>query len=216
MFDYKRVLMAAGLALALMAANQAPFDGEVGSWIAGDLTIASPQADDMAGLEPPVLAEDPEILRQALLEPPAITVRGDAGSLHSLVSEARWHATSAEMDSQMECLALSVYWEAKGEPVEGQLAVAQVILNRVARGRFGDSICAVVKAPRQFSFVRGGQIARPIDGKAWAEARAIAWIALADAWKPVVGEATHFHATRVNPGWRMQRVAQIGNHIFYR
>lgn len=211
MTEPRRTLAAAALALVLVAADKAPFDGEIAAWIAD----ASATHDDMAGLEAPALVEDPEIARQAELAPPDFTTR-PAGTLAGLVREASWHAEALDMDRETECLALSVYWEAKGEPLEGQLAVAQVILNRVERGRFGDSICGVVKAPRQFSFVRGGTIARPVESKAWAEARAIAWIALADAWQPVVGEATHFHATRVNPGWRLQKVAQIGNHIFYR
>lgn len=216
MFDFRRIAAAAALALVLAAAGKAPFDGELAAWMAGDTAVASYTiANDSLAADAPALVEDPEIARMAELDPPEFVTLGSAGSLAALVHEASWVAGDAAMDRETECLALSVYWESKGEPLEGQLAVAQVILNRVERGRFGDSICGVVKAPGQFSFVRGGRIARPVESRSWAEARAIAAIALADAWKPVVGKATHFHATRVNPGWRMQRVAQIGNHIFY-
>ncbi|MFQ3665625.1 MAG: cell wall hydrolase, partial [Sphingomonadaceae bacterium] len=110
----------------------------------------------------------------------------------------------------------SIYWEAKGETLEGQLAVAEVILNRVEDRRFGENVCAVVTAPGQFSFVRGGEIPAPRNRAAYATARAIALIAMEEHWSPVVGEATHFHARYVNPGWRLKRVAQVGNHIFYR
>lgn len=120
------------------------------------------------------------------------------------------------MSADMNCLATAVYFESKGEPLDGQLAVAQVIMNRVESGRFGRTVCDVVKAPRQFSFVRGGALPAPTNQSQFRTARAIAWIALNDAWKRVVGGATHFHATHVRPGWKMERMALIGNHIFYR
>jgi hypothetical protein len=124
--------------------------------------------------------------------------------------------TAATMNADMQCLATAIYFESKGEPLDGQLAVAQVILNRVASPRFGGSVCDVVKAPRQFSFVRGGRLGRPTNETQFGTARAIAWIAMKDAWNRIVGSATHFHALTVRPGWKLQRIAAIGNHIFYR
>jgi len=124
--------------------------------------------------------------------------------------------TPATMNADMRCLATAVYFESKGEPLDGQLAVAQVIMNRVASARFGDSVCDVVKAPKQFSFVRGGELQKPTNERQFGTARAIAWIAMNDAWNRIVGSATHFHALTVRPGWKLQRIAAIGNHIFYR
>jgi len=122
----------------------------------------------------------------------------------------------ALLGQEGRCLAKAVYWEAKGEPLSGQLAVAQVVLNRVESGRFGRGICAVVTAPGQFSFMRAGRIPEAPNRAAWQTARAVALLALEGGWGDVVGEATHFHATSVNPRWRLRRVAAIGNHIFYR
>ncbi len=126
------------------------------------------------------------------------------------------HQPETALDAEARCLAKAVFWEARGEPLSGQLAVAQVILNRVESRRFGRDVCAVVTAPRQFSFVRGGQIPEASNRHQWATAKAIALLALEGDWDDVVGSATHFHAAHVRPGWRMVRVATIGNHIFYR
>jgi N-acetylmuramoyl-L-alanine amidase len=136
-------------------------------------------------------------------------------TLAEAVDRYRGQPDSA-LDADARCLAKAVYWEAKGEPLSGQLAVAQVILNRVESRRFGGDICAVVTAPRQFSFVRAGRIPDAPHGAQWATAKAVTLLALDGTWHEVVGEATHFHATRVNPRWRLTRVATIGNHIFYR
>ncbi len=212
MVKVKRAFAAAGLAVLVLAAGEAPFDAEVGLWLSGEATEASIPETDPA--DAPAFVEDPEILEAAMVDEPDVRVRPD--SLAALVAEMRRDAGAARRDRDMECLARAVYWEAKGERLEGQLAVAEVILNRVDDGRFGRDVCAVVTAPRQFSFVRGGAIPTPNDAAALATARAIARIAVERHWTPVVGEATHFHAARVNPGWRLTRVAQVGNHVFYR
>ena len=113
-----------------------------------------------------------------------------------------------------DCLARAVYFEARGEPLEGQLAVAQVILNRVASGRFATTVCGVVNQPGQFSFDRSRT---PADGRDWRTAKAIAAIAATAAWDVVAPRATAFHATRVSASWSsMHKVSTIGNHVFYR
>ena len=112
------------------------------------------------------------------------------------------------------CLARAVYFEARGEPLTGQLGVAQVILNRLTSGRYANSICGVIDQPGQFSFARRAVAAGSSD---WKTAQAIALIAQAQQWLEVAPRAMAFHATRVSPNWgSMQRVAQIGNHVFYR
>ncbi|WP_448585688.1 cell wall hydrolase [Thermaurantiacus sp.] len=206
---WKQVL-AAGSAFLLIAGHEAPLEAELHAW----LTTERPAGPEVP---PPPIPEDEAIAAAALVAPPLVETWPEAPpSLRALVAEVREHARRTPLDRDMECLARAVYWEAKGEPLEGQLAVAEVILNRVERGRFGPDICAVIRAPGQFSFVRGHTIPTPPEGRPWDEARAIAWIALAEAWAPIIGEATHFHARHVNPGWRLKRVAAIGNHIFYR
>lgn len=135
-------------------------------------------------------------------------------SLAELV--ARHSATSA-VDREAECLAGTVYFESKGEPLDGQLAVAQVVLNRAKSGRFPGSVCGVVFQPSQFSFVRGGRLpAISRSGTQWKTAVAIAHIAKNDLWTSSVSNALFFHARRVAPGWRLKRIASVGNHVFYR
>ena len=120
----------------------------------------------------------------------------------------------AATDAEARCLTQAVYFEARGEPLEGQLAVAQVILNRVASGRYADSVCGVVNQPGQFTFARRHADTGSTD---WHTAAAIATIAQAQRWLQVAPRAMAFHAARVNVSWGgMQRVSRIGNHIFYR
>jgi spore germination cell wall hydrolase CwlJ-like protein len=121
-------------------------------------------------------------------------------------------------DGEQECLAGAIYFEAKGEPLEGQLAVAEVVINRTKSGRFPTTICGVVKQRSQFSFIRNGRFP-PIQksSAAWRKAIAIAHVALQDLAESRAGSAMFFHATYVSPSWRgLKRVAQVGNHIFYR
>ncbi len=135
-------------------------------------------------------------------------------SLLALVDE---FATASAGTAELECLAGAIYFESKGEPLAGQLAVAEVIINRTQSGRYPTSMCGVVKQPGQFSFVRGGRmptISR--DSAHWRKAVAIAHIALKDLADSPAKDALSFHATYVSPRWRMKRVATVGNHIFYR
>lgn len=118
---------------------------------------------------------------------------------------------------ELRCLAGAVYFEAKSESLAGQLAVGRVVVNRSKSGRFPDSYCGVVFQPSQFSFVRGRSMPHiNTNSRDWREAVAIARIADANAWKSKVEGALFFHAARVSPGWRLTRIAQVDNHIFYR
>lgn len=120
------------------------------------------------------------------------------------------------LDSELNCLAIGIYYESKGEPLAGQLAVAEVILNRTTSGRFPSSVCSVITQPSQFSFVRGGVLPAAPDNAQWRKALAVAQVARKDLWASPVGQALFFHARYVNPGWKRPRVGTIGNHIFYR
>lgn len=137
-----------------------------------------------------------------------------ATSLSALVSDL---SSSELADREAECLAGAVYFEAKGEPLDGQLAVAKTIINRSRSGRFPASICGVVLQPGQFSFVRGGGFP-PIQhgSRNWKNAVAVSNIAINDLWDSSVDNALFFHARRVNPGWRLRKIAAVGNHVFYR
>lgn len=146
-------------------------------------------------------------------EAPAAVLDRSA-DLATLVAELR----SSEAGSrELECLAAGVYFESKSEPLAGQLAVGQVIANRAESGRFAKTYCGVLFQRGQFSFVRGGRwpaIAK--SGRQWKTAVAIARIVDQDLKDSSVGKALFFHAKRVNPRWRLRRVASVGNHIFYR
>jgi N-acetylmuramoyl-L-alanine amidase len=135
-------------------------------------------------------------------------------SLASLVSQFSQSQTASTED---ECLAVAVYFEAKGEPFDGQLAVARTVMNRAKSGRFPNSLCGVVMQRSQFSFVRRGGFP-PIDkrSKNWRQAVAIAYIARENLYKSRISDALFFHAAYVSPGWKLTRIAAVGNHIFYR
>jgi len=127
---------------------------------------------------------------------------------------ARTAAAAPTAYGERECLARAVFFEARGEPLEGQLAVAQVILNRVASGRFAASVCGVINQRGQFSFDKSRT---PADSRDWRTAKAIAAIAATAAWDVIAPKATAFHATRINASWtNLRRVGTIGNHVFYR
>jgi spore germination cell wall hydrolase CwlJ-like protein len=136
-------------------------------------------------------------------------------TLRELV-EAR--ADTVAPNADQECIAAAVYFEARGEPIEGQLAVASVVLNRAASGRYPASICAVVTQAAQFSFVRQGKIppiARATE--AWRKALAIAHVAVERLVQQIDSNVLWYHANYVRPAWgrRLLRVTQIGTHIFY-
>jgi spore germination cell wall hydrolase CwlJ-like protein len=128
------------------------------------------------------------------------------------------HASTFVPSAEQECLAGAVYFEARGEPLDGQLAVAEVVLNRMASGKYPTSICAVVKQPWQFSFVRNGRFP-PINkaSESWRQAVAIAHIARTNLADELDSNVLWYHATYVAPSWgrRLTRVGQIGAHIFY-
>lgn len=121
------------------------------------------------------------------------------------------------------CLTQAVYYEAGFEPIDGRRAVAQVVLNRMRHPAFPKSICGVVyqgsgSGVCQFTFVCDGAIYRKPASEAWKQAEAIARSALAGYVDFQVGEATHYHADYVAPRWAplLAKVAQVGQHIFYR
>lgn len=120
------------------------------------------------------------------------------------------------LDADLRCMAIAIYFEAKGEPLSGQLAVAKVILNRTKSSRFPKTVCSVVTQRGQFSFVRGGRLPAIPRNAQYRRAVAVARVALDDAWDSPASDAMYFHARHVAPSWRRVQVAAIGNHLFYR
>ena len=134
--------------------------------------------------------------------------------------------TMSERTKQLECLTKNIYWEAAGEPFEGKVAVAQVTLNRVDDGRFGKGVCGVVyqkniiyeKVICQFSWVcEGTHKIKPVYAAMYKESEEVAKKVLLENFRlPSLSNAMYYHATYVQPGWRKQKITQIGQHIFYK
>ena len=152
-------------------------------------------------------------VRTAVLAPDAQP--GEDVAYPTLAAAVAAQAAGAGSDEALRCLAGAIYFESRGEPLAGQLAVAKVILNRAASGRFRDSVCGVVTQPGQFSFVRGGQVPEPRAGADYRTALAVAQVALKDAWDGEAEDAMYFNGRRTGHSGRT-RVATIGNHAFYR
>ena len=138
------------------------------------------------------------------------------------------------MIEALVCMATAIYFEARGEPTVGQIAVGQVIMSRVADHRYPDSVCDVVKEgyyyswnPRipipdkcQFSFWCDGKPEEVTDKEAYAWAEEISWGLLEGDLNMIdlTDSATHYHAWWVRPSWsnRFTRTVRIDEHIFYR
>jgi N-acetylmuramoyl-L-alanine amidase len=140
---------------------------------------------------------------------------GAGWPLYALVDR---YSTGAPLDEQANCLATAVYFEARGETLEGQLAVADVVMNRAASGKYPVTWCEVVKQPWQFSFVQHGQFPAIRDQVSWAKAQGVARLAMANVIRSVPNDVLWYHADYVAPSWgsRLTQVEKIGVHIFYR
>lgn len=131
----------------------------------------------------------------------------------------------AQFIAEHRCLSEALYYEARGEGLKGQQAVAEVVFRRMNVGTYGHSICAVVyegasHSGCQFSFACNGALNRPRDAAAWTRSEQLAAQILTGAvtLHNTTGNATFYHAVSVNPYWapKLRKTAQIGNHIFYR
>ena len=151
---------------------------------------------------------------------PAVALRapdeqpGDVVAYPTLAAAVAAQSTSHDDDAALRCLAGAIYFESRGEPLAGQLGVAQVILNRANSGRFADSVCGVVTQPGQFGFVRGGRVPPIAENADYRRAVAVAKVAMKDAWDGAAEHALFFNTSR--PGGARVKVAAIGNHVFYR
>ena len=155
---------------------------------------------------------DTNTLDQDVATPAPVKPSGD---LSSLVAQLRGPDAGSR---ELECLATGIYFESKSEPLQGQLAVGEVIANRAnSGGRFPSSYCGVLFQRGQFSFIRGRSLPSvPHANRQWQTAVAVAKIVDQDLKDSAADNALFFHAKRVSPGWRLKRVASIGNHVFYR
>ncbi|WP_375462858.1 cell wall hydrolase [uncultured Methylobacterium sp.] len=194
-------------------------------------TPAVPRAVALSSTTPAPADATPVEVASASLALPGFSLRTDrpeAPAAPSLPDDARHRYADLigpeAMDKEQRCLAEAVYFEARSEPEAGQAAVAQVVLNRVKSGLYPANVCGVVYQNRQrymgcqFSFACEGKALRIADAGAWATATRIAQSVIEGrTYLAEVGEATHYHADYVKPGWsrRLRRMDVIGRHIFY-
>jgi spore germination cell wall hydrolase CwlJ-like protein len=143
-----------------------------------------------------------------------------APEMPTLEADVARLAAADTAGAEEDCLANAVYFEARGESLQGQLAVAEVVMNRARSGRYPTTWCGVVTQRSQFSFVhRGGVIpAANRSSEAWRRAVAIARIAQQGTTRMVDPNVLWYHANYVSPSWgrRLARSSVIGAHIFYR
>ena len=169
----------------------------------------------------PVQVENASSVQQVPAPQAAVEQQGgdtatpEYASLSDAVSAQQDVAAALEEDRELRCLATGVYYEARSEPLSGQLAVADVILNRSTSGRFPRTVCSVVTQKGQFSFVRGGKLPTPPANALWRRALAVAQVARKNLWESPAEGALYFHARYVGAG-AGRTVATVGNHIFYR
>jgi hypothetical protein len=218
--------------------------GWTGAALAAAMTLAAPalaRAEDTgAGL---ALAAAPHAEIRALIGETATETSGTSAVIHLGPADADWSDLGAPINLPLSigagrragwrggapggddatCLTQAVYYEARSEPLEGQEAVAQVVMNRAHDGRFAPSVCGVVfqraghSGTCQFTFACDGSMDRLIEPTAWTRAKSVATQALGGFTFEPTKDATHYHADYVTPRWSvtLPRIRQIGRHIFY-
>ncbi len=162
--------------------------------------------------------------RWALRRPRTALGAGLAVSLAAASVVVLWPAPRLDLSASLDCLALNIYHEARGELLEGQIAVAQVVMNRVGDPDFPAGVCDVVKQGGerrrdrcQFSWWCDGLSDRPDDAGAWEDSKGLAGKILAGGLEDPTRGALWYHADHVTPDWQrdMIRQGKIGRHVFY-
>ncbi len=181
----------------------------------GDADILDPRLDMVLGADRAVAAVT---LGSDMLPSPAARGLTTDMDLEAMIAEA-----SAEGDEEWRCLTEALYHEARGEPLEGQIAVAEVILNRRDSGRYPETVCGVVRQGTgekwmcQFSYFCDGLSDEPRDHEAWEAMGRIARVMLDGAPRELTDGAQFYHTKAVDPYWsdEFYQTAEIGAHLFY-
>jgi len=214
-YSLSAIAIAATASLSFSSADGAVANAQDAGANAQAQTEVTEQAESLAEIVPQPTVFTSEEVVQPLAEEDE-TPATEASSLRELVGMVD---TSGELTEQMRCLAGAIYFESRGEPLYGQLAVAETVINRSDDARWPASYCGVVLQRAQFSFVRNGRMPRVnTNSAAWTRAKAIARIAHNDMWESAAKDAVYFHADYVRPRWSRSktRLTQIDTHIFYR
>ncbi|MGY4458238.1 spore germination cell wall hydrolase CwlJ-like protein [Bradyrhizobium sp. LB13.1] len=191
------------------------------------------------GAEPLIVMPDPDMKVTASLTPPTEEIAKDIESGESVAPKgevnvdnqrARSPAERLALDDKSrakseKCLAEAVYFESRGEAVRGQMAVAQVVMNRVFSGKYPDTVCGAVYQNKhrhlacQFTFACDNNADVIREPEMWERAKKISKAMLdGQIWLPEVGKSTHYHAYWVRPSWvaEMKKMYKTGVHTFYR
>lgn len=191
------------------------------------------------GAEPLIVIPDPDMKVMASLPPPSEDVAKATESGESVAPKGEVNADDQRVRSPAErlalddksraksekCLAEAVYFESRGEAVRGQIAVAQVVMNRVFSGKYPDTVCGAVYQNKhrhlacQFTFACDNNADVIREPEMWERAKKIAKAMLdGQIWLPEVGKSTHYHAYWVRPSWvaEMKKMYKTGVHTFYR
>lgn len=191
------------------------------------------------GAEPLIVTPDPDMKVTASLTPPTEAIAKDIESGESVAPKGEVNADNQRARSPAErlalddksraksekCLAEAVYFESRGEAVRGQMAVAQVVMNRVFSGKYPDTVCGAVYQNKhrhlacQFTFACDNNADVIREPEMWERARKISKAMLdGQIWLPEVGKSTHYHAYWVRPSWvaEMKKMYKTGVHTFYR
>jgi hypothetical protein len=191
------------------------------------------------GAEPLIVMPDPDMKVTASLSPPTSGIATDIESGESVAPKGEVNADNQRIKSPAErlalddksraksekCLAEAVYFEARGEAVRGQIAVAQVVMNRVFSGKYPDTVCGAVYQNKhrhlacQFTFACDNNADVIREPEMWERAKKISKAMLdGQIWLPEVGKSTHYHAYWVRPSWvaEMKKMYKTGVHTFYR
>ncbi|MGY3423744.1 spore germination cell wall hydrolase CwlJ-like protein [Bradyrhizobium sp. F1.13.4] len=191
------------------------------------------------GAEPLIVMPDPDMKVTASLSPPSVDIARDIESGESVAPKgevnvdnqrARSPAERLALDDKSrakseKCLAEAVYFESRGEAVRGQMAVAQVVMNRVFSGKYPDTVCGAVYQNKhrhlacQFTFACDNNADVIREPEMWERAKKISKAMLdGQIWLAEVGKSTHYHAYWVRPSWvaEMKKMYKTGVHTFYR
>lgn len=154
-----------------------------------------------------------------------LTVVATAGALLAATADGQAGSRSIDVRQEVKCLAQTIYFEARGEPDAGKLAVGHVVMNRVDSANYPDRVCDVVKQGGedhlhrcQFSWWCDGRSDEPEEADAWRHSQALARTVYWNFSPDPTGGAKWYHADYVSPSWRdhFERGPVIGRHVFYR
>jgi spore germination cell wall hydrolase CwlJ-like protein len=198
--------------------------GLVAAATAGTMVISTGAATDGAHAAPPA---PPPMLVRPIAPEQALKVNAEipvVAGANPVAAPFLFKGNAAARTQALNCLASAVYYEAGNQDVNGERAVAQVVLNRVRHPAFPGSICGVVYEGStrptgcQFTFTCDGSLNRQPDAEGWRRAMQVAEAALSGSVYAPIGWATHYHANYVVPYWAssMAKNAVVGAHLFYR